>query len=447
MAHALKAAGVPPAAVAVVVQEVDARMPRVSFNAEKPMNPASLMKLVTTYAALELLGPAYTWKTDAYVSGTLKDGVLEGDLVLKGYGDPKLGFEQFWLLLRQLRARGLREIRGDLVLDRSSFESGSHDPARFDQEPLRPYNVGPDALLLNYKSIRLDFVPEPEKKILAIHAEPAPQQLDLVNLVKLAEGACGGAWYEDIRMDLATGGAAARLTLSGSYPAACGERQRHVAVLDHPQFVAGGFGQLGSELGGKFPGSLREGAVPAAAQLLGRRESPPLAEVVREINKHSNNVMARQLYLTLGAEAARRSARAEDAAAAVRGWLARKELHMPELVIENGAGLSRSNRISAGNLGRLLAAAYASPVMPEFIASLPLAGIDGTMKKRLNGDGVAGRAHIKTGYLEGVRAIAGYVLDKRGRRVIVVFFVNHPNAGAARAAQDALLACVYGRSC
>ncbi len=447
VARALKAAGVPPSSVAVLVQEVDARMPRASFNAGTPMNPASVMKLVTTYAALELLGPAYTWKTEAYASGPLKDGVLEGDLVLRGSGDPKLGFEQFWLLLRQLRARGLREIRGDLVLDRSHFAPDSHDPARFDGEPLRPYNVGPDALLLNYKALRLTFLPDTAAKTVAVSAEPAPAQLDVVNLLKLGEGACPAAWYEGIRLDLGHTDAAARLILTGTYPAACGEKSRHVAVLGHPQFVAGVFRQLWMELGGSLHGGWREGVLPANARLLARAESPALAEVVREINKYSNNVMARQLYLTLGAEHARRPARAEDAEAAVRAWLARKALPMPELSIENGAGLSRSDRISAESLGRLLLAAYASPVMPEFLASLPLAGIDGTMKKRLNGNGVAGQAHVKTGYLEGVRALAGYVLDQRGRRAVVVFLANHPNSAATKAAQDALLACAYERSC
>lgn len=447
VARALEAAGVPHSAVAVLVQDVDTHVPRASLNADKPMNPASVMKLLTTYAALELLGPAYTWKTEVWAQGGLIDGVLNGDLYLKGYGDPRLTFENFWLLLRQIRARGIREIRGDLVLDRGYFAPVGHDPARFDNEPLRPYNVGPDALLLNHKSIRLDFAPDAEKNTVVVRAEPAPAQLDLINLVKLTEGACGSVWHEGIRMDLAHSGAAARLILTGAFPAACGEKSRHVAAFDHPQFVAGVFRQLWAELGGSIAGGLREAAVPATARLLARGESPTLAEVVREINKHSNNVMARQLYLTLGAEAAKRPARVEDAEAAVRGWLAQKELRMPELVIENGAGLSRSERISAGNLGRLLHAAYASAVMPEFIASLPLAAADGTMRKRLNNNGVARRAHVKTGYLEGVRAIAGYVLDRQGKRVIVVFMANHANAGATKAAQDALLACAWERSC
>jgi len=447
VARALKAAGVPPSAVAVLVQDVDARMPRTGFNADKAMNPASVMKLLTTAAALELLGPAYTWKTEAWIAGPLKDGVLEGDLVLKGFGDPKLGFEQFWLLLRQLRAKGLREIRGGLVLDRSHFAAVPHDPARFDNEPLRPYNVGPDALLLNFKAIRLAFVPDAAARALAVTIEPAPAQLDLVNLLRLTEGACASTWYEGIRMDLAHTEAAVRLILTGSYPAACGEKGRHVAVLGHAPFVAGVFRQLWAELGGTLAGGWRDGALPAGARLLARAESPALAEVVREINKFSNNVMARQLYLTLAAEATKRPARTEDAETAVRAWLAQKGLPMPELVIENGSGLSRSERISADSLGRLLMAAYAGPTMPEFVASLPLAGIDGTMRKRLNGNDVAGQAHVKTGYLDGARALAGYVLDRRGRRAVVVFLANHPNAGATKAAQDALLACAWERSC
>ncbi|HMM53611.1 MAG TPA: D-alanyl-D-alanine carboxypeptidase/D-alanyl-D-alanine-endopeptidase [Candidatus Desulfobacillus sp.] len=447
VAGALKAAGVPPAAVALLVQDVDSRLPRTSFNAGQPMNPASVMKLVTTFAGLELLGPAYTWKTEAWAAGPLKDGVLEGDLVLKGGGDPKLGLEQFWLLLRQLREKGLREIRGDLVLDRGYFAVEGHDPARFDNAPLRPYNVGPDALLVNFKSIRLDFLPDPADKALAVRAEPALTQVDLVNLMKPAGGPCPAAWHEAVRMDAVAAGAATRLILTGSYPLACGERSRHVAVLDPADYAGGLFRLLWRELGGRFDGAVREGGAPTAARLLARAESPTLAEVVRDINKLSNNVMARQLFLTLGAEAASRPARAADAESAIRAWLAQRELRMPELAIENGAGLSRSDRISAESLGRLLQAAWESPLMPEFIASLPLAGIDGTMRKRMNGSGAAGRAHVKTGYLEGVRALAGYVLDRRGRQVMVVFMANHPNALAAKAAADALLECAYERNC
>ncbi len=442
VAGALKATGIPASAVAIVVQEAGAARPRLEINGGEPMNPASLMKLVTTFAALELLGPAYTWKTTAWSAAPLENGVLAGDLVLRGSADPKLTFEQFWLLLRQLRARGIREIAGDLVLDRSLLAPVDHDPSAFDDKPLRPYNVGPDALLVNFKTVRLTLSPEPVARRVRVMAEPEPANLDIVSLIKPGNNGCGD-WKENLRADLVRHASRWRLVLTGSYPASCGEKIWNLGLMPHPDYVRGVFEQLWRELGGRFEGEVREGAVPADARLLAVIESPALSEIVRDINKFSNNVMARQLYLTLAAESGRRPARTEEADAVVRAWLEERGLRFPELELDNGSGLSRRERISAQSLARLLSAAWQSAVMPEFIASLPLNAVDGTMRKRLSGNGLAGRAHIKTGTLEGVKTIAGYVLDRSGRRQIVVFLVNHPNAGAAQAAQDALIAWVY----
>lgn len=442
VALALSAANIPISTISIAVRETETIKPRLAINAEQAMNPASVMKLVTTFAALELLGPAYTWKTTAWSAAPLDNGVLAGDLVLRGGADPKLTFEQFWLLLRQLRARGVREIAGDLVLDRGLLATVDHDPAAFDDKPLRPYNVGPDALLLNFKALRLTLVPDTAAKAVRVMAEPEPANLDIVNLIKLGNNGCGD-WKEALRADLIQHGSRWRLALTGHYSASCGEKNWNLGLLPHAAYVGGVFEQLWAELGGVFHGEVRDGPMPADARQLAVIESPTLAEVVRDINKFSNNVMARQLFLTMGAESGRRPARTEDADAAVRAWLDGRGLHFPELVLDNGSGLSRRERISAANLAALLAAAWKSPVMPEFIASLPLIAVDGTMKKRLNGSSIAGQAHVKTGTLEGVKTIAGYVLDRQGRRQIVVFLVNHPNAQAAQAAQDALLAWVY----
>jgi D-alanyl-D-alanine carboxypeptidase/D-alanyl-D-alanine-endopeptidase (penicillin-binding protein 4) len=445
VAQALKAAAIPQAATAAWIREVDAATPLVAVNARAALNPASTMKLVTTFAALDLLGPAYVWKTEAYAAGTLADGVLTGDLHLKGGGDPKLSYDQFARLLRQVRARGIREIRGDLVLDRSAFAANGADPGRFDAQPMRPYNVAPDALLLNFKAVTLQLIPDPLQQTLLVGMEPAPSNLDLINKLTLGKGNGCGDWRERLRADVFSHGQTTRLVLTGVYPEACGEQRWNIAVQDHPQFVLGVFRQLWAELGGTLSGGARDGAVPAAARAVGVLPSLTLSEVVRDINKFSNNVMARQLFLTLGMEAGRRPASAEDGDAALRAWLEARGLALPELVLENGSGLSRRERISAEGLGRVLQAAWKSAVMPELMASLPVTATDGTMKKRLRQNGVAGQAHIKTGSLEGVRSLAGYVLDRRGHRWIVVFFVNHANAGAAQPAQDALLQWVYER--
>lgn len=447
VARALKAAAIPPSAVALVVQEAGAMFPRVSVNAGQPMNPASVMKLVTTFAALELLGPAYTWKTEASIAAPLGDGangILAGDLHLKGSGDPKLTHEQFWLLLRQLRARGIKDIRGDLVLDRGAFVPGEHDEAAFDGKPLRPYNAGPDTLLLNFKAVRLQLIPE-SGRVLAL-PEPAPANLDIVNLIRPNGGACGqgSEWREGLRADVSQHDGRFRLVLTGLYPVACGEQRWNINLLPHPHYVLGVFRQLWGELGGSLAGGVRDGEAPPNARVLATIESPTLGEIVRDINKFSNNVMARQLFLTIGQKvgAGGTPARSEEA---VRRWLDEHGLNAPGLVLDNGSGLSRKERISADATARLLQAAWKSAVMPELMSSLPLLAVDGTLKKRLRENAVAGQAHMKTGSIEGVKTIAGYILDRSGRRQVVVFFVNHANAAAAQAAQDALLRWVYER--
>jgi D-alanyl-D-alanine carboxypeptidase/D-alanyl-D-alanine-endopeptidase (penicillin-binding protein 4) len=440
---ALRSAGIAPDSAALFVQQLGAPSPAVAYNVSRPMNPASTIKLVTTLAALELLGPSYTWKTDFYADGALQGDTLGGDLIMRGTGDPKLTLENFWLMLRALRGRGLREIRGDLVLDRSYFAAADHDPASFDKEPARPYNVGPDALLVNYKSIRFHFVPEPERRIVQIIPEPALAQLQLTTSVAFSDEPCGSDWRARLKGEFQSNDASARANFTGTYPAACGENTWNVAMLSHSSYVWGLFRQLWTELGGAFKGGVRDGRAVATDKLLYTAESPPLAEVVRDMNKFSNNVMARQVFLALSAEMLKMPASTERSVQVIRSWLSQKNLRASSLVLENGSGLSRNERISAAVMGELLLNAWESPVMPEFVASLPLVAYDGTMRKRLRLDSVAGQAHIKTGSLSGVRAVAGYVLDREGRRFVVVFFVNHPNAAAAEPAQDALLRWVY----
>jgi D-alanyl-D-alanine carboxypeptidase/D-alanyl-D-alanine-endopeptidase (penicillin-binding protein 4) len=412
-------------------------------NPSTPMNPASVMKLVTTYASLELLGPTYRWKTDALASGPLRDGVLEGDLFLKGGGDPKLDLEAFWILLRALRGKGLREIRGDLVLDRGYFEKPPGDSGKFDGDIFRPYNVMPDALLVNYRSLRFVFSPAVERNAVQVYVEPRPPALEIVNVLRLSEGACpdGSAFRELLKPTFEP--ARQRALFSGQFPASCGEKDLNVALLDPNDHVGGTLRQLWTELGGTWNGAVREGVAPAGARLLHSQDSAPLAEIVRDTNKFSNNIMARHLFLTLGAESTGPPGNAQKASIAVKAWLARKGLPTPELVMENGSGLSRVERISAGSLAALLQAAYRSAVMPELMSSLPIVGMDGTMRRRLKSDGITGQAHIKTGLLNDVRAMAGYVLDRQGRRQIVVMIVNHPSAHETQPAFDALLRWVY----
>ena len=412
----------------------------VSRNPDEAMNPASTMKLVTTYAALELLGPAFTWRTVAASNAPQIGSTLEGDLYLRGAGDPKFVVESFWLMLRQLRGRGIKTIRGDLVLDRGLFEAAPYDPSAFDGEPSRPYNVGPNALLVNFKAVTLRFIPDETRREVRVAIEPTLADFTVAHLAYV-DGACGD-WKARVAADFTRSD---RIAFNGSYPGSCGEQTWNVSVLDHRQYVGALFRSLWAELGGRLLGTVRDGTTPVDARMLVERESPSLADVVRDINKYSNNVMARELFLSLAAETLKLSANLERGQSVIQGFYANKGIAMPELVVDNGSGLSRRERISARSMARVLQAAWASPVMPELMSSLPLVGYDGTMRKRLNLRSVAGQAHIKTGSLAEVRAVAGYLLAASGKRYVIVAFVNHPNASGAQGAQDALLQWVYDR--
>ncbi|MBP7524285.1 MAG: D-alanyl-D-alanine carboxypeptidase/D-alanyl-D-alanine-endopeptidase [Propionivibrio sp.] len=434
---ALKEAGIPLQSVGVVVQGVDSATPLIRHNAVQPMNPASAMKLVTTYAALELLGPAYTWKTEALADSVPINGQLNGNLYLRGSGDPRLALEHFWQLLRQLRTRGVERINGDVILDRSAFALPPHDPAEFDNEPLRPYNAGPDALLVNLDSLRLTLSPNADRKTVDVIAETPDDELRIDNRITLTQDACGD-WRERIKPSVV--GEAIEIT--GSFSTQCGEKPLNLSPWPADRQVERLFRALWRELGGTLAGTVRKGQTTPSAISIATQESPALAEIVRDINKYSNNVMARQVFLTLAAE---RPATPDGARQRIKGWLAEKGMPMPEAVLDNGSGLSRSERISTESLSRLLLAAWKSPVMPELISSLPLAGVDGTLKKRLGNGAAAGRAHLKTGYLENVRAIAGYVLDRNDQRWVVVFLINDAKSRQGKPAMDALLRWVAER--
>ena len=439
--QALKAAQIPAASVAVVVQPVDAVQPLVAHNATQAMNPASVMKLLTTYAALDLLGPAWTWKTTAWIESVAVDGVLSGNLYLKGSGDPRFAIEHLWALLRQLRVRGIQQINGDVVLDRTVFDVPAIDPGAFDDKPMRPYNVGPDGLLINLRALRFTLLPDNGKPRLLMETPSDGLRVD--NQLRSGEGGCGSNWKDFISVRLVPENKGNRLEFTGTYSPLCGEKPLNLAPLPADGQAGGLIRALWKELGGTLGGQVRGGAVAVGARLVATHESPPLADTVRDINKYSNNVMARQVYLTLGNDTA--PATAERARQRVGDWLNARGLRFAELEIENGSGLSRRERISADSLNRVLLDAWKNPVMPEYISSLPIVGIDGTMKKRLNGSEATGRAHIKTGTLDGVKTAAGYALDARGRRYAVTFLINHPRAQAGSAAIDALLVWVAQR--
>lgn len=430
--------------LSVFVQAVDSDAPLLALNEEIPRNPASTIKLLTTYVALETLGPAYTWDTDIHLVGSRIGNQLTGDIVFHGHGDPYLILERFWKLLRELRARGLEHINGNLVVDDSYFEVPPEDPAQFDGQPYRTYNVAPNAFLVNFKAVRFLFLPDPATGTARLHMEPQLPNLSVHNHVRLKRSGCRG-YQRGISFDMPDGMAAGTVVFSGQFPSGCSEYGLWRTVLEPHSYAWGVFQSLWTELGGTISGTVKRGSAPVDARPFFTHKSVPMAEAIRSVNKFSNNVMSRTLLLTMGAELDSEPGTVAKGQAVVNRWLGDNGLVFPELRLVNGAGLSRDTRVTARNLGQLLLRAWQSPYAAEFIASMPLSGMDGTLRKRLGNNGTAGRMHLKTGRLDDVVAIAGYVMGASGKQYVVVAMHNEPDVhrGPGNELQDALLEWVY----
>ncbi|SMC29017.1 D-alanyl-D-alanine carboxypeptidase / D-alanyl-D-alanine-endopeptidase (penicillin-binding protein 4) [Andreprevotia lacus DSM 23236] len=422
---ALKANKLPADGLSVAIVALNDGKPVLQYQAERPVNPASTMKLVTTYSALGLLGPAWQWQTDLLSDAQPVNGVLNGNLYLRGSGDPKLTIERVWQWLRDLKAAGVTDIKGKLVLDRSLFmlppDSGFDDDGNGAE---RPFMVDPDAALTNFKSIRLLIDSTGDR--VRLTAEPPLPEVRVSNELAIGRSGNCEAWSQRVNQRLGQmNNLQITLQLAGEVPAGC-RVERYVAVMNAQTYTAALVRQLWRELGGQGIAGWSEGATPASALVLASTKSQDVANTIRDINKYSNNMMARQLFLTLGAQSQESGDTPTRAATAIKSWLGQQGLRFDELTLENGSGLSRHERISSAHLAQLLVSANRSRFAAEFISSLPIVAIDGTMRKRLKRDDIA--AHIKTGTLKDVKAVAGYVRDADGVDWAVVAIANHPRA-------------------
>lgn len=428
----------------LLVQEIGSDKPLFAVNADKPMNPASAIKTVTTLAALELLGPAYTWHTELHALGPVSDdGTLDGDLLVKGGADPFLVEEYFRNMLKALMRRGVTRISGNLVIDDSLFDPSVGAEPMIDDDTNRSYNVLPHPLMVNFQTVTFFFYPHGNGKDVIIRSDPELPNLKITNQLKLVNGACTGfqrgvSYSEDP-------GDPDGVIFSGNFPASCNEFSLQRAVLDAPTYAYGLFRKIWQELGGEFAGELRIGTAPEGATPLVVWQSEPLSDVIKSINKFSNNMMVRTLLLTIALEKFGAPATVENGVRAVQEHLASVGIDYSAMVLANGAGLSREARMTARLFNDILQHGYGISTMPEFVASLPLSGEDGTMRTRLRNGGMRSAMHVKTGSLNDVASVAGYVHARSGRQFVVVSILNHmdADAGPGRELADALLSWAY----
>jgi len=444
VAEALAKAGLPEDAIGLVIERVSDQRMLFSHQAGRSLQTASTMKLLTTAVALERLGPAYRGRTELRSAAAVSGDVLQGDLALRGLADADFDTAAFRGMLQSLRQQGIAEIAGDLLLDRTFFSPPRIDVGvpPFDESPEFQYNVIPDALLLDNNLFHLTM--ESTSEGFTVRMNSPLDRVVLAPAMTLIDGLCKD-WEDSWKTPLVERAAdgTLRILLHGSYPRDCKATTR-INVLDRTDFIDRLFRSLWREMGGRFNGVTREAPAPALSRLLAEHRSRALPEIVRNINKPSDNALTRSLLMTLGALAKDGDASATSTARGeqvVRGWLRERGIIDAGLVLDNGSGLSRTERLPPRLLADVLRVMHKSEWAPEFLSSLPIVGIDGTMRNRLKDSPATGRARVKTGTLRDVVSVAGYVRNADGELCILVGLINHPQAShkIARPVVDALI--------
>lgn len=400
--------------------------------------PASTEKMVTTLAALELLGPDWRWKTSYLYSGEIDGGILFGTLFVRGGGDPKYVAENLWRDLSRLKSMGIDRIEGNVVIDRTYFEKESQDP-EFKEDWDRPYTAPSDAALLNYRSVALTLTPQLEQKRALVTS--VPQIKDLVIPASIPIGKQKGCvrWRKALELNIEEPW---KPEFGGALPNGCDEKILAYLIPDANQYWKVYFQAIASEVGLTWNGHVVDGQVSDDAVLLFDVWSDDLGSLVKLTNKFSNNVFAKHILLTLAAKNSPGiPASYSYARAVLSDWLQHTVKIAPgEIVLDNGSGLSRKSRVTARAMTKLITYAWKSPRMPEWISSFPISAVDGTMSKRLV---APGHAYIKTGLLNNVKSAGGLIQAKSGKRYAFYAVVQGKNATRTDAPIDHLIEWVY----
>lgn len=451
---ALKQAGISPQSVALMAKPVnDSAPPLFAFNQEQPFTLASTTKIATSLAALDLLGTDFRWRTRAFLGGPIQDGVLQGDLLLVGGGDARLSASDLVAWFKAIQRKGLRGIQGHILINHGAFQMRPADDRGTPvPTPSHPHHVRPDAFVVDEGVITIEVAAGTSSSGLQLGYSPRMAGVGISNGIRIGRGKCG-APAESLKAVFDESMEPPRLRVSGDWSPACGPAKLMVGTVPGSRFtplaVAAAWRDAGGELSGdvvQVPASEALALLPRFAKPFAVQESPSLPEVVVDMNKWSNNLIARNLMLSLSPDFPARPATLSDARRRMSGWLAQQGLAKDDMVVGNGSGLAHEERGRARAMVSLLCQAWRGPNAAVFLESLPVAGEDGTMGARLRGPVSQGRrAYLKTGTLSDTRALAGYVQGRSGRMYAVAAFINDPKAGKGRRALDLFIEWVMDK--
>lgn len=435
-----------PSQVSMMVMPIDG-LPIISHEPDTLRTPASTQKLITTAIALDMLGKDHHWFTHVYHTGVVARGVLYGDVIIKGQGDPSLSHERLKTLLSYLPAKGIRHIKGDIVVDNRAFFEVAGDVNAFDGHGQRAYNAQPNAFLVNFGTLEIDVLPSgqvydtgqmdklgkpvmafvpTDKTQVALNILPPLADFDAPNSLPAQGEACDAE--PSFRLS------AQALFVDGTARSACGRMSYWLTYPNGDVFALKAVKGLWKQIDPSFKGAVRlfqAGDIMPKTLPIISYPSRPLSAQIYDINQYSNNVMTEQVALSLPLTKGEAVSTYPKSFMLMNDWW-QTHLKSAPPVMSRASGLCRDCQVSVKAMAELLNHMAKHPEFETFKASLPIAGQTGTMARLAYRDPshpAIGRAFIKTGTLDNVTSMAGYVLDTQGRWYVAVGMINAPNAG------------------
>ncbi|MCF6244937.1 MAG: D-alanyl-D-alanine carboxypeptidase/D-alanyl-D-alanine-endopeptidase [Sulfurovum sp.] len=416
----IKKSTIPKKDMSIYIKEVGHKgkiVAAVNQNASK--TPASVIKVMSTYAALLKLGFDYRFPTKFYTTGRLSNGILDGDIYIKGFGDPTLKSKDLVTISKELKAKGIKRITGNIIIDRSFFRVSSKNNSGFDEHTYSPYNAMPDAMMYNERISTICVIPKQND----VRKKEVDGSYQVINKIKAVNKPCKGR-YSWTGFKINKNEVIPKVIVQGQISKHCGQ-QNICKVITKPYLsFYYALKETLKKQGITVDGNMRLRKVPQSAKLLYTHHSQPLEKIISTTAKKSNNLYARHLLLFLGAKIYGAPSTVSKGRRAVEHILKKnRALSGGLLSIDNGSGLSRTAKLSAKMLVNMLDAAYIK-YGERWMDTLSIAGVDGTINKRFRGTVVKNRAWMKTGTLKRTKNIGGYVRSVTGQLYEVVILVQ-----------------------
>lgn len=395
-------------------------------NAEKSFNFASVNKIITSTISLDELGPDFKFKTLFFSNKQLKENRVEGDLIIKGKGDPTLSVENLKDFFHNLKVRGINQIRGNIFLDDSDFKFQAN-PEYIDELSHRAYNVQPKSLLIEAGAIEIKFLNQGDNMKLTY--KPLIEGIEVINNLKITNRTCVD-WKSKIKPDVIFMDKSIKIILNGSFSKNCRNKSLFLNALRQDEYLKVAISSILDETEIEFDGEIHKQSFTDNELnkfvLLYEHFSDPLNQLMYQMNKYSLNLFSRNLALIMMKENSEFDADEFNTNIFFQNWLEKKEIIANEFFIENGAGLSRKSYANTLLFQEVLAYIETSDWKSEIISSMPIAGIDGTLKSMFKNKSFSNATHLKTGRLKNVFALSGFMKSKKGEDYLVTFVLNGP---------------------